>query len=311
MFLPSRGAVLTLLALLITAFVAASAPAQIEETTLAWKFQKGQKYDQQLRQNTITTLSLAGQETKTETTLTTNSTWTIEDVDTLGTATIVQRFARVRFSLTTAAAPVEFDTDSTQEPKGLAKRIAPALNLLAAATFTLKMTPRAEIQDIQLSEGTAKGFNELPAAQTLGGLFSPDSLTNMFKQGAQPFPLKPLKKGDKWSSSTQTKVQGLGKMNTVSKLTYAGPTDVDGKSLERIDVNVKAVVDSEEASGQTVLRKQTATGTIFFDNKAGHLSNWDFNQSMTMDVQVVGTTVEQQIDQHVTVHIVPSNGATE
>lgn len=88
-----------------------------------------------------------------------------------------------------------------------------------------------------------------------------------------------------------------------------GPVEVKGKKLEKIDIDVTAVVQTpNEADKPTLikLKKQSATGSIYFDATAGHMSHSVFVQNMTMEVMIVGTSAEQQIDQTVTVRLIPT-----
>ena len=303
----------SLLAIPVFVFcVMASVVAQTTETvpaTLAWKFHAGQRFDQVLEQNTKATMKLAGQEIQTNTKLTIDAVLAVKGIDDQGVAEIEQQFNRVRMKLATPSGMgFEFDSEKNEELTGVGATLAPALKELAKAALTLKMTPQGGIESMRLSMQTDEAIKSIPAAAQMGGVFSKDGLFNMVGQGTYKFPAGPLRRGATWTDDNETKVPRLGSMKTSSKLTYAGTVEVEGKQLEKIQVEVTASVErGEEAPAQIKLKEQKAKGSILFNNAVGHLSRSELVQSMTMEVHLVGTNAEQQIDQTVSVRLTPAN----
>ena len=68
----------------------------------------------------------------------------------------------------------------------------------------------------------------------MGNLFSKESLVNMIKQGAPAMPKQPVKPGAKWSSTLEVAVPQVGKMVSLTTLTYMGPAEGGGKPLEAL-----------------------------------------------------------------------------
>ncbi len=149
----------------------------------------------------------------------------------------------------------------------------------------------------------------MAASGELGGIFSKDGLFNMAKHGVNALPEEPVAEGDSWKTSEQSTVPRLGSLITKSQLTYVGPVEVEGRGLHRIDVVVTGTIQKikeTEGAAQIELTDQSAGGSIFFDNDAGRLSHSEFTQSMTMNVQIVGTNVQQQLEQTVNVQLEPA-----
>jgi hypothetical protein len=91
-------------------------------------------------------------------------------------------------------------------------------------------------------------------------------------------------------------------------LTYAGPEEVEGKPLQRINIGVRAKIVPKEAGGamQIAIKDQKAEGALYFDAAAGRLSHSLLVQDMTLQIKTGDRTIDQRIEQAVKMRITPA-----
>jgi len=292
----SRLAGSTLLLVLVSA---ATLPAQ---TTLRWKFQQGQQLNQVIVQD-MTMIAKAGQfDIKTNMEQTIDSKWLVTAVDGQGTATIKQNFTRIRMKMDALGQGFEFDSNDPQELQGIGAAVAPLLKALAGAEFNLTMSATGKIDSVEVNDSAVKALQASPVGAQMGGMFSKEGLIKMIKQGSHHFPDGAIKPGESWGIKSDNEIPQIGKMEVLAKLTYVGPEVVEGRKLERINLEVTTAVP-EGGNVAIRLKDQTATGTIHFDNVAGRISHSTLEQDMTMSVTVGGQSIDQKIKQTIKVRV--------
>ncbi len=281
-------------------------------TTLRWKFEPGQILHQIVVQDMKMTMKIRGRTIVTNITQTMDATWKVGAVDAQGTAEITQTFDRIQMKMTAAGAPgFEFDSDKDQELTGIGAMLGPSLKAMAKSKFELKMTTRGEIVAVEVSQETADALKKLPGAGAMGGLFSKDGMIAMIKKSSQAFPEQPLEKGDDWTTKTEIEMPNIGAMAADTKLTYAGPEEVEGKQLEKLDVSITMAI-KPKVGGQTQvnLKEQDASGVIYFDNAAGRIDHSEIVQNMTLQVMVAGNNFTQEILQTISTRLTPAKKAS-
>lgn len=291
------------LAVCLVLFSSASSSAQ---TTLRWRFQEGQTLNQSFHQDMKISMKVNDQNFDTAVKQTFDGVWRVGAVDADGSAEVVQQFTRVRMNLNAPTGGFDFDSQSDEQPTGIGALMAPALKAMAKARFTMKMTPQGEIEHVEVSEETVRALQSLPGAAQMGGAFTKEGLVNMVKQGSTSFPSEPLQKGGSWLNKLETELPQLGKMEAVSKLTYAGPEEVEGKSLERINVDLTTkIVPQQGGLAQVSINDQKSQGAVYFDNTAGRISHSEMLQNMNLSVTVGGNNYEQRIEQTIKIRLTP------
>ncbi len=301
----SRIVVACLFAVASLPWMTSSAQAQ---TKLRWQFQQGQVFHQAVQQDMKMMMNFGGQNIETTMNQTVDAVWKVGAVDQDGTAEITQEFTRIRMKMM-AAGGIGFDFDSSKDEEltGVGAVLGPALKGLAKSRFTLKMTPQGELKDVEVSQETIDAFKALPGAGQMGGMFSKEGLVNMVKQGSHAFPEEAVQPGDQWTTKSEIDLPQVGTMNADTKLTYAGPEQVKGKQLERINLEVSTKLTPKEGAGtQVTLKDQKATGKIYFDNRAGWLAESTLVQNMTMQIAIGGNNVDQKINQTINVRLTPA-----
>jgi hypothetical protein len=188
---------------------------------------------------------------------------------------------------------IEIDTDSDADiANPIGKQIASSLKQLTQAKITFSMDPRGEVSNVQVASSTPGG------GAALGQMFGKDGMVSMVKQSILPLPPKPVQKGDSWENKAEMEVPTLGKVSADSKLTYDGPMNADGKTLEQIKVETKTNIAQKQganALAQISIKEQSDSGTMYFDNSAGRFSHADTVQNLVLNVAVAGQNVDQTI----------------
>jgi hypothetical protein len=272
------------------------------QTTLRWKFQKGQQLSQVIEQTMNMNAKAGDLDIETKMNQTIDAKWNVTAVNDQGIATIEQDFTRIRMKMDALGNGFEFDSDDPKELTGIGALVGPALKALASTQFTLTMSPAGKIDKVEVSDDAVKALKSIPGAGQLGAMFSKEGLVKMIKQGSHHFPDGALEKGDSWTIKSENELTQVGKMVVNSKLTYAGPEQVGGKQLERIDLEVTTELP-KKGNDMITLKDQSATGTIYFDNSAGRISHSTLVQNMTMGITLAGQTIDQKIKQTIGVRV--------
>lgn len=295
---------LALAAVLSIVSLLGSAPA-VAQTTLRWQFQPGQEFLQQITQEMV----LTGGAQKLETVQTIDAVWKVGAVDPQGTAEVSQEIQRIRMKMVRPDGTSEYDTASDQAPQGLLAIMAPALKAMTKVKFTMKMNSQGEVLEADVSQSTLDAMKAIAGAGQAGATFSKEQLVAMIKKGTPPLPKDPVNKGDTWSRAMELELPGgMGNMASEMKLTYGGPEQVEGKTLERIDMDVTANVKpvGTGAPLAATLKVDKSRGTIYFDNAAGRLSHSETAQELTMQLSMGGRSMTQTIQQNIKVQMAPA-----
>ncbi|MDA1050505.1 MAG: DUF6263 family protein [Planctomycetota bacterium] len=253
------------------------------ETLLRWKFTEGERLQVTVDQHTVTETTGAGKPTGIDITMQSRMTWTIDSVDANGTAQITQRFERFAVTMKSGTAePIAYASDSETKPSGSAADIAAAVEPVIGADFTVTMTNRGAIRAVKLSDAAAKAFTSV-ASPALKQLFSAEGITQLLGQAAVEFPEQAVAKDSVWTATFATP-SPLGTLKQSRTYTVVAPEDVDGKTLERINITGQLEFEpSEQAPRKLKLLDQELTGTMLFDANAGRLASSQSTQKLTTE----------------------------
>jgi hypothetical protein len=290
-----------LLALSLCALAASSASAQ---TTLRYKFKEGETLNYVMDQKMKITMNVMGKNIDSNMTQGADMAWKIESVDKDGNATINISFGRMKMSMEMPMGKVEVDSDDANPPdEGLGKTFHDIVKAMSGMTITGKMSPRGEISDVQVPEKVAKKFQNLPGGG-LGDMFSPDGLKRMMGQSGLVLPKQAVAKDDKWDHKTDMKLP-FGTITATFNYVYKGPSDKDGRGVEKIAFTPKMAVEPDpDAMFVMKLKGQEGSGHALFDNQNGKLKEVTVNQTMEMEIDAMGQTLTQRIVQNVTTRLV-------
>jgi hypothetical protein len=274
---------------------------------LAWKFTPGATNRYRLTQDlTVTMIPAAGGEVATTARNSMDMTMTVAETKDDGSAVIKQKFDRIRMSVQVAGGPAaEFDTQSTAEAEGFAALVAPLLREMARSEFTLTMTPRGEIKDVEIPEAMLRALAGSPGAQALGDLATAEGFQRSIRGAAFELPEK-LDAGEQWTTTSEMENPLLGKQTITTVYRYVGPREVDGAACEEFAVTLEVSFAGRE--GVTVQSsEQTSSGTALFNRTAGRIQSTEMDHSLKLTIVAGGQSTSQSIKQVVRFEWLPED----
>jgi Family of unknown function (DUF6263) len=302
--LKTRAAGLALLAIsLFTLLNGAAAEAQ---TSLVYKFKKGDTINYSTATDMKQSMSVGGMVIKTTMTQGMEVGWTVNAVQD-GKAEMTQKINQFRQKMELPGGQgFEFDSKAGKKPEGPIGQIAgPVLEAMVGAETAFKMDPQGEMSDTKISEKLLKAIKGTPALAQMGGMFSEEGMKNMMQQSAVAFPKEPISKGKTWSKTVDVKMP-FGVMKLATTYTYQGPETRNNAMLEKIDT--KSDLSIEPAAGANIslkIKSSDVKGAIYFDNKTGRIAELSQTQKMVMEVSTMGQTFDTNQEQTTTMKLVP------
>jgi hypothetical protein len=291
-------------ALTLIVCAAAATPAAAQ-TTLRYKFKEGDSLNYAMDQKMKMTTSVMGKNIDMNMDQNATMTWKIDSVDSEGNAKITITFGRMKMSMDTPMGKIEVDSQDTDGPDDpIGKALFGVVKAMAGMTVNGKINPLGEVSDVQVPEKVAKQLANLPGAEQMGDMFSPEGLKRMMGQSGLVLPKQAVGKGEKWNHKLDMKLP-FGKINAEFNYVYDGPTEKSGRTLEKIGLKPRMSIDPDpNAPFAMKMKSQEGGGHALFDNKAGRLTEVVVNQTMEMELDIMGQTVGQRIVQNVTTRLV-------
>jgi hypothetical protein len=287
------------LAVVVSAACASVAQAQ---TTLRYQFTEGEKLPYVLEQKMNMTMSIAGMDIKTKMDMTMEMSLNFLEKTKDGAAKMQIKVAHAKMTMDGPTGNVQVDSTDKEEPNDpIGKMLGGLVKGLGAMEMTATMLPTGEMKDVKVSEATLKAMKNLPGADMLGDLISPDSFKNML--GGLVFPTDAVAKGKTWNNKSEAKT-ALGKTTTDNTYTYEGPIQKDGATLEKFSVKPDTKIDVDPKAPVKLKVKGTkGSGQVLFDNKKGRLVETTTNQTTEMQIEAMGLTLDQTIQQTTTLRL--------
>ena len=260
---------------------------QSDSTNLAWQLPVGRKIDVVMKQTMDMKQSVGGQELGTEMVSTNFMLWNVDKVDDAGVATVNSEIERMTISMDSPQGKFDIDTDSEEELEGTAKAIADQVTQLVGKKFSQTMNSQGKILSVDMPEEVAAG----------NPMMSKEALSQLIKNASPVFPDKPVTVGESWTQESSTAMpNGVGSMNINSTYTYKGPKEMDGKTLDMIDIAMEMQFEAPEGSPIKIeITSQDTKGLMYFDSVKGHTHKIDVDQNMVMAVTAGPQTIDQTI----------------
>jgi hypothetical protein len=291
--------------LLPLAALGADTATTFAQTTLRYQFKAGNRIPYVLEQKIKMTINAQGNEVQMNIAQNVEITWNIASVDSDGKAKMTQKIGRIRFSMDgLPTGKIEFDSKDGKEPEGpVGKILAPLLKSMAGAEISLTMDPQGRSSDVKVPKELVDAVKNSPAAAQLGEMFSEEGFKRLAGQGGLVLSAEPVNKGSSWDQKIEMKLP-VGKMTVDNKLTYEGPVERDGKTVQKVALHPVLTLEGGPNAPATIkLKDQNSKGNAFFDNAAGRLLETDLTQNMDMEVNAGGQTVTQKMEQTVTLKL--------
>jgi len=288
-----QGACFTLASVALV--LLSASPAQSAET-LRWKFQPGKSIAYEMQQNMEMHTTIRGQKIKTATSQTMDLTWHVDSVSRDGSCRMTQTIDRIRLSLEGPTGTVEYDSSAEEQPNdALLNTLRPVFESMVGAQFSLKMDALGHVSDVRIPEQFRKSLKDQPAGQM--GAFSEESMKQMVEQASLILPQPAVSTNQKWNSQSEFDMP-FGVLKTNNQMTYVGPARTGNVPLENIRMTSSVRVETAPDSPLGIeLKEQATSGTIQFDNAAGHVHGSTVTQKMVMTVKADGQSMQQNVTQ--------------
>jgi len=279
--------------------------ASFGQTTLAYKFKKGDTFKYSLSTNQKQAAKVNGMDFNTAITQGMELTWTVKDVQN-GKSDLVQKIDEFSQKMEVLGQTIEFDSKKKKKPEGpFGQLVGPLFEAMVGAEFTSKMDPQGETTETKISDKLAEAIKANPMLAQMGDMFSEEGMKNMMQQSGLPLPKEALSKGKTWNKAVQVKTPA-GVMKIDTTYTYQGPETRNNAQLEKIDF--KSAITMEPAADAKItvkVKSAEAKGTAYFDNKAGKLVETSQTQKLSMEVAAMGQTFDSNQEQTTTLKLVP------
>jgi hypothetical protein len=277
---------------------------------LAWKFAPGLTNRYRMTQDTYLTInSGATGDAKTRSLVTIDLSWTVQKVNDDGSAVLKQQIDRLQIKAETGDSQVaEIDSASKEDPQGQAATLVPLLKALTSGSFTVTMTPRGEVKDVEVPEAIIEALKNQPGAAQMGDLATPEGFKKLVGQASFVLPEK-LEPGVTWTAKTEANMPGVGTQTATTTYRYEGPREVDGKVMEVFS----ATLDMKFAGGQVPVEitNQESKGEILFNRAEGRLESSAIKQLNEYKITVTGQPIKQKNEQNVEMKWVPEDEEKE
>ncbi len=283
-------------------------PAEGKPVELAWKFNKGDKFYQEMVTKTTQSMTIMNQPVKQEQDQTFLFSWTVKEVG--PPVVIEQKIEAVKMTIRIGNNNVSYDSvakDAADNP------LSSFFKPLVGASFTLTLDPAT--MKVAKIEGRDEFVKKLGDANpTMGELLKKILSEEQLKQMTEPaFAVvagkdKNVKVGDTWDRSNKLNMGPIGSYDATYKYTYRGTEKRGEAVLHKIELSTDLKYtppDPKEAStlpfkieGGT-LKATKATGTIYFDADKGRVveSNMTVNLEGTLTISVADQKAEVALKQ--------------
>jgi hypothetical protein len=237
--------------------------------------------------------------------------WKVEDVQASGDMRIEQTISRLQMRLTRSDGtdPIQYDSAATERPRGPARDIAAAVKPLVGTTSTLTMNPRGEILSAQLSPDTEEALEELKDSEQVLHLFSAEGLSEVLRQVMPMLPAEPVTAGQTWEVAHKTTL-AAGVVAQTTQLTYRGPEEKDGRTLQRIDQTATSKLQpppeaAEAGAKKITVKEQKLSGTVWFDSQAGRFDSGALTQELVTESPYRDETITVRLTSELTFTVTP------
>lgn len=284
------------------------------QETLRWKFREGQRLNYTISQTMDMQMTVMGMDARSRIAQTMDMEWVVRGVAEDGTATIGQTLRRVRFKMDggALAGRFEYDSEKKEEIEGpVAAATAKTYDALVGGEFTVKMTPLGNVRVVELPRTFTDLLEDDPTLTSQPGALTGDTFKQLMSQSGVVFPKEPVKEGETWTNKVEINAP-FGRINLESRMESLGTEKQVDRALEKIAVSPRMSIKATERSPFTIeLTSFDGSGTVLFDNAAGHIVESTLKQKFAMTIESDGNTVKQTIDQTVKMERVPEKPGLE
>ena len=293
-----QGMRIILLAVFVTAARGSAAQGQ---TALRYQFKEGDQLRYILEQQIITTVSVKGKESDTKLNVIWDIHWNVLKTNAKG-AVVQIKIDRARMLLDGPGGKAAADSADKNEPEdAVRKNMARAVKLIASMDLRATFAPTGEVKDVKATEDSLKTIKYLGGATKEEDVLNSDIARSMLF--APVLPADAIGKGKSWSIKTEVKAP-FGTTTTENAYTYEGLLEKDGVKFDKLLLKPAMKIDpAPNAPLKVELKDFKGTGHAWFDNKAGRLIESATSQRTEMQLEAMGMTFSQTIEQSTVVRL--------
>jgi hypothetical protein len=218
----------------------------------------------------------------------------------------VQTIDRMRVALESQFLSFAYDSNDDAPAEGQAAMLEPVVKALVSEPIKLVMTPRGEIQEVEVPDELVQRLKDAgPAAQALQNLASPEGMKGLIGQSTLVFPEEAIEEGATWTRKVELPTpQGALVLDYV--FTFAG---VEGSGDdEAVQIDVKMSIDSLKADPNTpfelTVQEQEGSGSYAFDTSAGLLRSSQVTQTLSVVAKVMDQELTSAAESTVTFSLI-------
>jgi hypothetical protein len=285
----------------ILAVLSLGPSAQTQAADLAWKFRKGEVLRYELAQKNNMKFETQGQDLESSSTLTINLKWTVDEVQTDGSAKITQTVEHVHVDLATGSQRVSYDskTDDPEKagPNDSAETLRTFYTIATTEPYSLTVSPTGEILDAQVPPKLAdliKEYQLQPLADT-GSVLSAEGLKRLFVQFFPKLPTQPVEPGSSWNGSLEFPAGPL----TLTLQTHYTLESVDAQTA-KISGDVNTTLKPRPGLPTTLeVKSQKSSASYAFNTSAGYLDQSAVSQTLNVEAKSGDNTTSMTLDLNV------------
>ncbi|WP_425615087.1 hypothetical protein NA78x_004976 [Anatilimnocola sp. NA78] len=255
--------------------------AQAQES-LAWKFEKGQKFTLQTQQQTQSLVSFGAKQIPSNVDLLLSVSWEVQAAE-AEQFTIEQTVDFIRIEMKgQGEASLTYDSREKKAVVGAAKDLATAVAPVLGTKSTFTMTPQGEVAPVAPAAAEPPKEAE-PASPAKEKDLRKESISQLLKQSLLPLPQAFEGSMPTWTDVRET-TAALGKVKQTRKFTFAGNEDRDGKPAAKITVQGELELTPPAAvKTPPKLKQQSLSGTVWFSRESGRALSSETTQKIVTE----------------------------
>jgi hypothetical protein len=284
--------------LAVLALFGAARPAQAQ-TTLRYKFKEGEKLRYLMSMTMKMKVDAGGKDVEANGTMKIPLSMQTVKVLKDGKAEILLKLEGFKLTMEAGEGKsISFDTDN---PDSIPEEAREVFQKMLKDGITMTMDPLGHVSDMKMPESWkelmqkgGKGPLNLDALTGKGGML-----------GGAVFPKGPVTRGKTWKSETfDMDIPEAGKMKVEFGFTYDGPVTRGGRQLEKITLRPKMSLKPDpKAEGKFAMKLRESPGTLYFDNRSGHVVEMQMPLDMDIDINADGMQSKMRMDMKVTMKL--------
>jgi hypothetical protein len=286
-------------ALVVLASLSAVRPAQAQ-VTLRYQFKEGEKLRYLMTLAMKMKVDVGGKDIEANATMKMPMSMQTVKVFKDGKAEVLMKLEGMKMSMEMGEGKTfSLDTDNLESVPEEARAI---FQKMLKDGITMTMDPLGQASDVKVPES----WKELMQKGGQGPL-NLDALTGKGgMMGNVVFPKGPVTKGQTWKSEPfDMDIPQAGKLKGEMGFTYDGAVRLrGGRQLEKITIRPKMSLQSDpNKEAKLAMKLRESPGTLYFDNRAGHVAEMQMNLDMDFDIDADGMQLKMRMDMKVTMKL--------